>query len=221
MLKLLTNQRVQVAQAAVAVLPLFYTLDKGVDSNSITFSNDLVNVPNLDCYRRNNESTCPTLLGVVPSVSHSMRFSTYGRMIALICLQAFGEAGAAPDGGCPYANDSQINSGSQNCLYFRNNVTIGEYALRFTESNPDDTSNNYPNLGAGRIVKISAEGCAAIHPEELSTVSSDLDGEADEWSWRFDNATEKDLTLTYVREILLCACSKSNRTEISIPLSEI
>ena len=144
------------AQTAVAILPLFYTLDRGGDSTGVTLSAGTVDVPRINCFRRNNDTACAR-----PEVASSI-------------ASALGVGGAASNGGCPYNTDDDIGNGDQNCIYFKN-TAAPEYAVRFPDLNPDDFNRtNYPFLQTGRIVKIAALQCNRFLPPPASEISTIL-----------------------------------------------
>ena len=160
-------------------MPLFFSLERGTDSSSITLAPGNVSVPKLDCYRRNNETDCPVRRETVPALAH-----------------AYGEAGAAANGGCRYGSDDDINNAPQSCDYFRSNSS-SEFAFRYVDLAPNDFERrNFPYLGAGRILKVSVPVCNDFHPPGPGTADSVTDGKNDEWVWSFSNDTVKDAPIT-------------------------
>ena len=151
-----------IAQASVAILPLFAALESGINSTGITTSPGNVTVPKLDCYYRNRTDNAD---GCDLSSQGSSAAHSYGEVTGIL-----------PGQTCNYTTDDDIQSGGQDCPYLKTNDNR-EYAVRFPDENPKDIVGNYPNFRTGRMLKISASGCsgsAPLGPPEVkgSSVSS-------------------------------------------------
>lgn len=101
-----------------------------------------VNVPKLDCFYLSNTTECAKNQEQLdPAVAH-----TYGGL------------GAFHDEDCSYQPNDSIKDRPQTCPYFIHDDQR-EFAIRYADSNPADSTNAYPYYGTGRIVTIAATNC--------------------------------------------------------------
>ena len=125
------------AQGSIAVMGLTYSMDSGYASNGTYTKNGRVNVSKLDCYY--SFGNCLQAAEAGMAVAHDYGQLTRGRT------------------SCAYSNDSDISKANQLCYYF-NNLNGQEFAYRFNEYNPGDSTSSYPFL-TNRTVKASAGQC--------------------------------------------------------------
>ena len=125
------------AQGSIAVMGLTYSMDSGYASNGTYTKHGQVNVAKLDCYY--SFGVCRAAAEAGMAVSHTYGQLTRGRM------------------SCPYSNDSDIREASQLCYYF-NHTKGQEFAYRFNEYNPGDTTLSYPFL-TNRTIRASTGQC--------------------------------------------------------------
>lgn len=89
---------------------------------------------------------------------------------------------------CSYTSDSDIQSAPQDCYYFHNK-NGQEFALRYAEYNPDDSTRAYPFL-TDRVVKASAGECFHYNIDvEGSRKADSSDGKQDVFVWSYYNST--------------------------------
>lgn len=98
------------------MMGLTYSMDNGVDSTTITTSRGNVSVPHVDCYY--NRGACTTAPDQPPEIAQNE-------------AHAYGELTQGLE-RCPYATDEDIFKASQDCQYFKSNVSQ-EFAYRFAE----------------------------------------------------------------------------------------
>ncbi|KAL8708582.1 MAG: hypothetical protein Q9220_006517 [cf. Caloplaca sp. 1 TL-2023] len=128
-------------QASVAMIGLTYSYDNGLNSSTITTSQDFVSVPRVDCYY--NNGTCTTSPTAPPEIAQNEAHS-YGEI-------------TPGDSPCWYNTDDDIYKSPQDCSYFQKRGGL-EYAYRFNEYNPGDLSRAYPFL-TKRLIKTSPGQC--------------------------------------------------------------
>ncbi|KAL9063918.1 MAG: hypothetical protein Q9161_009196 [Pseudevernia consocians] len=115
------------AQATIAMLSLNYSMDQGTGSAGTYTVAGNVSAPRLDCFYGNNR--CDLTLVAPLTTAHS-----YGELIR-------GET------CCPYNTTADIFSANQSCQYFCS-ADRQEFAYRFNEYNPLDTTSSYPTYSA-------------------------------------------------------------------------
>ncbi|CAO1596238.1 hypothetical protein XANCAGTX0491_000091 [Xanthoria calcicola] len=135
------------AQASIAMMGLTYSMDNGVNSTIITTSRGNVSVPHVECYY--NRGVCTTTPDQPPEIAQNE-------------AHAYGELTQGLE-RCPYATDEDIFKASQDCQYFKSNVSQ-EFAYRFAEYNPQDRRRVYP-YQTKRLIKVSSGACHRSSPE--------------------------------------------------------
>ena len=160
------------AQVVVAVLPVFYSLEKGIDSNGITLATGNISVPRLDCYIKASEDAChPEWPLVESTLAHT-----------------YGQVGNRQQANCNYATDDDILAGDQNCPYFAR-MDRREFAVRFADWDPDDNNRAYPQLQTGRLVRVSAAECTSTNSGlDIRRYDSEVDGHDDLWLYNWTDA---------------------------------
>ncbi|MCJ1423691.1 hypothetical protein MMC29_001575, partial [Sticta canariensis] len=158
-----------IAQALIGTIGLMYSIESGTDSTGVVLQEGPVNVPQLDCYYYNGQCTNASVFSTPQHLAHAYGETIQGQQT------------------CNYTQDSDIQSASQDCYYFRH--TNGqEFAFRYSQYNPKDSARAYPYL-TDRIVKASASECfqytVAKKPEKIDSP----DGDQDTWLWSFHNST--------------------------------
>ena len=127
----------QLAQASVAMIGLTYSMDQGTDSSGTILNSGTSRIAKLDCYT--NGDSCPSAPETPQGIAHA-----YGQV-----TQSYQK--------CAYSTEEDIKKANQSCSYFERNDGQ-EYAYRFREYNPEDTSRTYPYLTT-RIIKASPGSC--------------------------------------------------------------
>ncbi|KAK0509699.1 hypothetical protein JMJ35_008093 [Cladonia borealis] len=159
-----------IAQAAVAVIGLSYSVDSGTDYRGVYTQPGTVNASDLSCYYNNN--ACPVEPEVPQIVAH-----TYGDI-------------SQSDRCCQYKELSDVLNSDKNCAYYCNR-TPGqeEFAYRFTETNPEDFSRTYP-LFTNRVVTASYDQCYQYDVNQTSGKKVDDDnGDRAAYNWSYSNGT--------------------------------
>ncbi|KAM0798594.1 hypothetical protein BDR22DRAFT_912903 [Usnea florida] len=113
------------AQATIAMLSLNYSMDRGSGSTGTYTLNGNVSTPRLDCFFQNN--SCDASLVAPQTTAHSFGAFTQGQSC------------------CTYNSTVNIFSTNQSCSYFCS-ANRREFAYRFNEYNPLDTTFAYPYL---------------------------------------------------------------------------
>ncbi|KAI9886825.1 MAG: hypothetical protein M1823_001398 [Watsoniomyces obsoletus] len=174
------------AQVSVGLLSLSAQLESGFNSDGITVAPGIVTVPKLDCFYRSGGGSCNAEDGYQPAIVHT-----------------YGATGILRDKSCRYNTTDDILSGRQTCPYFSRNDRP-EFAHRYADLNPEDTTMAYPYFGAGRIITVSASNCVGynmtVHGGAINT-TNDTDGKDNVLVWRFANATTN-MTLEVPRSSL-------------------
>lgn len=144
-------------------------METGTDSTGVVLQEGPVNVPKLDCYYYNGQCSDASVFSTPQHLAH-----------------AYGEA-IQGQKACNYTQDSDIQSASQDCYYFRH--TNGqEFAFRYAQYNPKDSARAYPYL-TDRIVKASASECFQYTVTKNPDKVDSSDGKQDTWLWSFHNST--------------------------------
>ena len=159
------------AQAVVAMMPIFYALEQGTDANGTTVVPGTVSIPSLDCYYQPHTSDeCPGDWSVPPSLAHD-----------------YGGVGVLSNDACVYRTDNDIPSVGQGCPYLRR-ADGREFLIRYPDYNPNDTLRIYPNLATGRNVRVSVGDCPHQHSPP-SEPTDDQDGQNNSRDYTFYNGT--------------------------------
>ena len=161
------------AQAAVAVIGLCYSVDSGTDYRGVYTQPGTVNASDLSCYYDNN--ICPGEPEVPQILAH-----TYGEI-------------AQSDQCCEYKELSDVLISDKNCAYYCNR-TPGqeEFAYRFREINPEDYPKTYP-LFTNRVVTASSNECYQYNVNMNSLIKvPDDNGDLAAFNWSYSNGTVSD-----------------------------
>ncbi len=156
------------AQATIAMLSLNYSMDQGTGSAGTYTVAGTISAPRLDCFYGNNR--CDLTLVAPQTTAHS-----YGELIrGQTC--------------CNYNTTADIFSASQSCPYFCS-ADRQEFAYRFNEYNPLDTTSSYPYL-TNRLIKSNVEACYEYDVDwPKSYLIDSQDGEKDTQVFAFHNST--------------------------------
>ena len=119
------------------MLSLNYSMDLGTGSADTYTVPGTISAPRLDCYTNGNN--CEASLVAPLTTAHS-----YGELIR-------GET------CCPYNTTADIFSANESCPFFCS-ADRQEFAYRFNEYNPLDTTSSYPHLSY-RLIKSNVEAC--------------------------------------------------------------
>lgn len=154
------------------MIGLTYSMDSGTNSTGIIKRHGTINVPKLDCYYVNKTCVSPN-----PFTKH---------VVAQNVAHAYGETIQGQQ-HCPYTEDSEIYSASQNCDYFRHR-NGQEFAFRYAQYNPNDIARAYPYF-THRVVKAFTGECFQFDVRPRSRKIDSQDGLQDTWVWDFYNST--------------------------------
>ena len=150
------------------MIGLTYSMDRGTDSSGIITHSGTSEVASLECY--SNGNSCPKEPETPQSIAHA-----YGEV-----TQSYKS--------CAYGTDDDIKKANQSCTYFQRNDAL-EYAYRFREYNPADSTRTYPFL-SDRIVKASPGRCYQFNIDANSVYPIDgTDGIAGTFVYPFHNET--------------------------------
>ena len=156
------------AQATIAMLSLNYSMDMGSGSAGTYAVNGTILAPRLDCFARNN--ACDTTVVAPQTTAHSFGALTQGQTC------------------CTYNITADIFSATQSCPYFCS-ADRREFAYRFNEYNPLDTTFIYPYL-TNRLIKSKVEACYKYDINwSKSPIIDSPDGDNDTQFFFYNNST--------------------------------
>ena len=156
------------AQATIAMLSLNYSMDRGSGSTGTYTVKGNVSAPRLDCFSRNN--SCDASLVAPQTTAHSFGAFTQGQSC------------------CTYNSTADIFSANQSCPYFCS-ADRSEFAYRFNEYNPSDTTFTYPHL-TNRLITSKVEACYKYDIDwAKSPIIDSPDGENDTQFFFYYNST--------------------------------
>ena len=127
------------AQGSIAMIGLTYSMDAGYASNGTYTKRGEVHMAKLDCYY-DNKGVCRKADESGMAVAHSLGQLIQGR------------------NSCSYVTENDISVASQLCFYF-NREDNQEFAYRFNEYNPEDSTESYPYL-TERNIRASTGLCS-------------------------------------------------------------
>ena len=161
MFRLLTSSKL--AQTALALISVTYTVDDGRDWRSTYRTSGEVNAPNLTCYFHRNYDTgnaaCPTDPGIEPKFMDSRQAQVQG-LAHVYGACAYGNLSEVSN--CTRYNElSDILASGEEAGYFCRRTPTPEFAYRFLEFNLNDTLEAYPTL-TDRVITASSGPCSEL-----------------------------------------------------------
>ena len=158
------------AQVSVALINLTYSLDDGTDWNGTYTRRGTVNVPDLSCYYHGQDCPSGNHEDIVQATAHS-----------------YGEESSSTECG-PYNTTADIlHSRNDYGYYCRRTPGNQEFAYRFSEYNPRNPQETYPQF-TNRIVTASADQCFQYSAVN-NTLAPDLNGLMNAWNYTFTNGS--------------------------------
>lgn len=160
-----------IAQGAVALINLTYSVDGGYDWKGTYTQQGVVGASNMGCFT--SDRNCSKLPEVQQIVAH-----LYGEM-------------AQSSECCTYNDISEVYNSDANCIrYCKPTRNHQEYAYRFSEINPDDFVRAYPRF-TDRVITASSGECYQydIDRDNNGEKVKDLNGNLAANKWKYSNGT--------------------------------